>query len=1452
MAKLRFLFKDEEEEKEKFGIKQRTRGIGELPKFGKIGLEKAEEIEIPKSTKLKFTADVDLGVGAKAAGGLTLPETVEPQKRFAEKPEESENILSNLLATMEDYKRQINELESIGKERPFVEVELRNYRYAIGQYNRAVNRYNELIKKPEPKPITEGLPISKPEDRPEALFEDKTMQEIHKVNFESYKLWFRELKESKNKVAFLKGEGHSPELKELREKYNKLAPYMFKKSEQWISNVSMIAVGIGMAYQLVNAAVTSGFKVKDKVINAKELKGVLERARANYIPETGKFKATLSDNDYTIMKQLNYFLKTTKKSPVAREMLEKVVEKTGGLSFPQQVNIFGGKLYAGLPADEIAKSIVQVGKVTAKVVKGLDPAKAIQIYQALLNTSPALASEFTKAIAAEETYSVELKYQEAHQEKLIHSGDWGNNDIRYDLEGAGDIFRELSKTQYQDMGYIGEKLDRIERTIKYDSENTIKDKLTQNKEKIPQLISLWEKQPIQTPEQELAKDLNIALAKGKIEEVKGYIEKLNTMELEPTRERLLKLPIEKAEKVLKRVEPVVREEIPKVEIKAPTIPKELEPLAEEAKKYNNVEEFINSQMPPPDRFGYWYSTKIKNYNQNVQAFDIDEAKEKALKGYGDYVERKGIDYGWITKKDVDVEEILTKDNMTKKQQLTDFYNKAIESIAKPEPKPPAEPIEKIEEVLKKVEKPIVKEEIPKVEPKPPTKIELATPKQIQEANIFAKEHKLITETPSGKMSDLRYKRLAKNMTGKTSVKDMTKEEADEFIESIKGIVQRRPWEPPIIPLSTKIVPKEFFEIEFKEPGISKIITPKKYYLRILGAEPLLKDLIDSSELLSLKTGEINKWVNDVIRKINKEATIAQKFKARVFNRPTDKVATMRDLLDKYENPPDYLKSREKEIFKEVRDFTKDILIKTNEVRDRVGLEPIKEIKTYIPHFLDELAKQIVNKKYPFPEDVKYWLGRNMPKKVYNPTAMERRVRDDLEKFFSKDLGALLRTLAKYDLRDIYLSEPYSILRVELSALGDRIPASTRKEIDLFLRHDIFNYPTDLDQMLNKNLEKPTDVINFFLKPFNRIISNPISSLSNVYRQGLMGGAIAMKPRLVLRNLLTQKLLNMNIYPIKDYLKAQFWLTPKGVMDEIRDTTFYKLSIRKFEDLPPLLKPIQWGMYPYSKSHAGINYISNVDVSGKVGYYYGKDMIAWVETPKGKAYIEKYAKKHNLTGKAKDDLVWRKGDEKDEAIEAMSVTQWLYFSTDMPRVFRGKGARAFWSLQSWWMNWFGKHLREGLIRMGGKTSRGRIVRPGDRINLIKGLAVIFALTEAVRKETGIDMKRFLFFPFPTYIYPPAMQLMLNTYYFITADTEQKRKSAISGLKNNLKLLIPFSGAWRRYWQFIRGEITLKEWLFYMERKKKGQPPLKITIPKSGELKFTEPEINVKSNKLKFTF
>jgi len=490
--------------------------------------------------------------------GLDIKPEITPikpeEKGFAVKPEESENILSNLLATMEDYKRQINELESIGKERPFVEVELRNYRYAIGQYNKAVNKYNEIIKKPE---IT-----TKPKEKPKPLFQDEKMMELHKINFESFKLWFKELKESKDKIAFFKGEGQSPELKELRKQYKEKAPYMYEKSEQWISNVSMIAVGVGMAYQLVNAAVTSGFKVKDKVINAKELREVLARARAAYVPETGKFKTTLSDNDFAIMKQLNIFFKTSGRGTAAREMLEKIVEKTGGLSFPQQVNIFGTKLYAGLPADEIVKSLVKAGKVTANIARELSLAKpelVSQVIQNLSFASPVIASKLAPELVKliPKTEPKELTKEEIYAEK-------------YGIPLEKVKITEVPKEELKET--IGEKeIKALEEAIGKKPERILEKPLT-GKEKF--LAKMEEIRAKKVEKPLLEEEVTVSLEEeGKVEalwageevggteEITDPVDKLNELikKAKPLRGRLETKYTEERAKRIKEVERVIDE-----------------------------------------------------------------------------------------------------------------------------------------------------------------------------------------------------------------------------------------------------------------------------------------------------------------------------------------------------------------------------------------------------------------------------------------------------------------------------------------------------------------------------------------------------------------------------------------------------------------------------------------------------------------------------------------------------------------------------------------------------------------------------------------------------------------------------------------------------------------------------------------------------------------------------
>jgi|GEM_PF-5707815 len=325
MTRLRFLFDEEEKEEEKPGWEQRTRGIGELPKyeFGKMGLEKAKDIEIPESTKLKFTADI--GIGAKAVGGAILPE--------------------------------VEEIPSIG----------------VSQRMRGIG---EVPKEYSLEGITTDL---------------------SKANKTVWSMWWSELKTTEDKWKFLKGENWSPELKQADIETQKLSEEASKLGvniNDWIQYgvyatffTAMAASILPVLSQLpANILNNLSYKVEGKTVKGPELMKALRRVNYEGVPGIGK------------------------PSIFDKKVFAKFIEEGGlkgiGGSLKKGITItetvprfaFAGKLYAGLPADEIAKSIVEVGKVSAEAVKGLDPVKVSQVTQQLLATSPALASEFLKAV----------------------------------------------------------------------------------------------------------------------------------------------------------------------------------------------------------------------------------------------------------------------------------------------------------------------------------------------------------------------------------------------------------------------------------------------------------------------------------------------------------------------------------------------------------------------------------------------------------------------------------------------------------------------------------------------------------------------------------------------------------------------------------------------------------------------------------------------------------------------------------------------------------------------------------------------------------------------------------------------------------------------------------------------------------------------------------------------
>jgi len=491
-------YDDEEEEKEKPGWSQRTGGIGELPKYeepelGKLGsigtgikpLELEEDIsKPPEIKKLGFIKEETTPIDKP----LTLQMLYSINLNYS--PASSEPI-----EKIKRYEIDIQKLEKEAEIRGSLKPELYSaYEQIIEKYNKAVKEYNiqgtskwkQTFKEPQlepkiplPKNIIEGLPISKPEDKPKTLLErigvkkptspeelkmgidvamgtweeqkkaNPELQETENLAYEIFKIpdkneriaiiqealtgtpkeevlkdiqsnlqkygsinppkdWKKAFKEEGIlKTAFI---GPSEKYGQAESVLRGLEDIIFKKENpglDYLSSFGMKGFLLLMGGQFTDTLLNAGFKVGPVKLNEKELTGVFRRAREALIPETGKFKSNLSDNDYAVMKQLNYFLKTTNKSPIAREMLEKIVKQTGGLTFPQQVNIFGAKLYAGLPADEIAKSWIATQQLTKEMIQSLDPVKVSQVAQQLLNTSPALASAFLRAVEKPEMPKVE-------------------------------------------------------------------------------------------------------------------------------------------------------------------------------------------------------------------------------------------------------------------------------------------------------------------------------------------------------------------------------------------------------------------------------------------------------------------------------------------------------------------------------------------------------------------------------------------------------------------------------------------------------------------------------------------------------------------------------------------------------------------------------------------------------------------------------------------------------------------------------------------------------------------------------------------------------------------------------------------------------------------------------------------------------------------------------------
>ena len=693
----------------------------------------------------------------------------------------------------------------------------------------------------------------------------------------------------------------------------------------------------------------------------------------------------------------------------------------------------------------------------------------------------------------------------------------------------------------------------------------------------------------------------------------------------------------------------------------------------------------------------------------------------------------------------------------------------------------------------------------------------ATTQQMAEAHIIAKSKEMISSL--GKVKP-QYRALAKGMTGKTSMKEMTKVEAESFLTALKQIQPRfihGVIKPPVIPTTKQLTTPDFFVREFKKPTFATHLTPSDRYARTLGTYDLIEPLIKAKTKLLLERQKIFNWLDNKEKEVFKleKVSLLAKAKAGIKAKPTVAHEKWFDLLDKNTTAVDAgLTGKSAEVFDELRGLTESILQRTNEVRLQVGLDPIQSLKSYITHIEDVISKKVTKEKYPFPEEIKYWLNYIQPKHIFNPTALHRFLED--KPSLLKNPFKALKTMAAMDLKQIYLEKPNLLFKEQLSALKGQIPADTKKWTELYVNQVIKGFPTPLDEMTNNTLNTLgiTKVLDKMLAPFGRTVGiNPAREISGALSRLIHDAVIWGRMKLVIRNH-TQKLLTLGLYDTKSFAKAMF-PAGKDLQKLIKSNDFWKISNREFmERLPEgmLGKLEQIGYKPYGHSH-----ISNIGFSMKTAYYASMDL---VKNPK-------YAK-----------LGWTEEDAIKEMEFGANTTQYWYNTMGMPDIYRSAIGRTFGVLQSWWMNYTMKYWREMLSRgFTGKTGWGKEIPVKWRLGALRHIIASLLFVEGTRRALGWDYKRIaLFAVLPTYLSPPA-QIVTGIYNYMFATSDWQKTKAKNQILSSWKAFVPGSMAWRDFYK-AQEESNLEELFFYTEKEKPTTgglvAPGGSTLPKRKKL------------------
>ena len=627
----------------------------------------------------------------------------------------------------------------------------------------------------------------------------------------------------------------------------------------------------------------------------------------------------------------------------------------------------------------------------------------------------------------------------------------------------------------------------------------------------------------------------------------------------------------------------------------------------------------------------------------------------------------------------------------------------------------------------------------------------------------------------------------------------------------------RELKPPIkVPPAPKPKPK------YKKPTPAKLITSQSRYAELLGLKKMVGPLEIGKMKYNKELGELSNQIDHVIKKLVSLKTVTSEEMAVLLN---TNVEAPKDLGEK-----------ETEIFNFFRALTRDILARENQVREELGMDPIKDIGAYFRHIGDATAADVLAGRTPVPQKVKEWAAKNISSKVYNPMEIERKLKDEFLKHFSKDLGYVMKSMLRVGLKEIHMAEAKQFLTDELAAaqidpkILEKMGAAEKAEY--LQKHEMpketKEWLTDyVNIVLLGEQQTKMDVganlwitdgpigplLNKVLAPFGKQISktpltDAIVTVSKLPLYGVLG---PFNPRQIIRNKM-QPIQSMALYGVKATIKGFLPTSDFPMLEKLKTDSLFLNTYSGIEGMPTSLmgklEKFNFAAFQWSAK-------SNVSQAMNAAYHWTAEKI---QDPKYKA--QGFADPQRTYTEDKNFFY---PSEQEKLLKEMEygahTTQYGYLALHMPEAFRYKAIAGFTRLNSWWMNHIAIFHREAATRaFTGRMGDDPDIRlsVADRINYLKYLVIGGLVLNTLGYE-----RSFLLGTAPTAL-PPSAQLALGLYTYFThrgdSDYEKnKRREAGDMIKSSAMTFIPGYLTIKDITALLTGEKSWTEYLFYKKQK-----------------------------------